>query len=140
MLLDKEVLSRRLEARFPGEEEYVFRHALVLEAAYAMWTEVERERAHRAAGVWLERRGESDAMLLAAHFERGREPRRAVTWYRRAAEQALEGNDFAAAITRASWVWPAGRRARPPRGCTSRPRRRTSGAGTTRRPGARRTW
>src|SRR5205814_8504280 len=62
VLAEKEVLLRRLDARFPGEEEYVFRHALVREAAYAMWTAGELSRAHRAAGAWLEQRGESDAM------------------------------------------------------------------------------
>src|SRR6185503_8981417 len=39
--------------------------------------------------------------LLAEHFERGREPLRAAVFYRRAAADAFEGNDFAAAIARA---------------------------------------
>ena len=47
------------------------------------------------------RGGRSAAMLLAEHFERGGSPGRAVGWYRRAAEQALGGNDFHAAIERA---------------------------------------
>jgi tetratricopeptide (TPR) repeat protein len=101
LLADKEVLARRLEARFPGEEEWAFRHSLMREAAYASFAAPERARAHRAAGEWLEARGESDAMLLAAHFERGGEPRRAVGWVARASEQALEGNDFALALERA---------------------------------------
>jgi len=41
-------------------------------------------------------------MLLAAHLERAGEPRGAVAWYHKAAEQALEGNDFAAAVERAA--------------------------------------
>src|SRR6185369_17267453 len=45
--------------------------------------------------------GERDATVLAEHFERAGEPERAVERYRRAAEQALEGNDFAAAVARA---------------------------------------
>ena len=36
--------------------------------------------------------------MLAEHFERGGEPARAAGWYRRAAEQALEGNDLEAAL------------------------------------------
>ena len=89
------------ESRFPGEHEYAFRHALLREAAYAMLTDADRALGHRLAGAWLERRGESDAMVLAEHFERGGEPARAGGCYRRAAEQALAGNDLDAAIERA---------------------------------------
>jgi eukaryotic-like serine/threonine-protein kinase len=39
--------------------------------------------------------------VLAEHFERGQERPHAVTWYRRAAEQALGGHDLAATIQRA---------------------------------------
>src|SRR5262249_44741625 len=45
--------------------------------------------------------GESDARVLAEHAERGGDPGRAARGYRRAAEQALEGNDHDAAIARA---------------------------------------
>jgi tetratricopeptide (TPR) repeat protein len=100
-LESRELVTRRLEARFPGEEEYAFRHAVVREAAYALLTEENRKVGHRLAGGWLERVGARDAMLLAEHFERGSSPARAIDGYRRAAEQALAGNDFAAAIERA---------------------------------------
>src|SRR5262249_22159818 len=60
----------------------------------------ERCRAHRAAGDWLERQREDNAVMLAEHFQRGDAPDRAVAWFRRAAEQALEGNDFRAALER----------------------------------------
>ena len=53
--------ARARDRRFPGEEEYVFRHALVREAAYAMLTEADRALGHRLAGEWLERAGERDA-------------------------------------------------------------------------------
>ena len=46
---EREVLVRRGEGRFPGEHEYVFRHALVREAAYAMLTEDDRALGHRLA-------------------------------------------------------------------------------------------
>src|SRR6185369_3043649 len=45
--------------------------------------------------------GEPRAVELAEHFERGGEPMRAVAWYRRAAEQALGGNDLDGALERA---------------------------------------
>ncbi|WP_437733880.1 serine/threonine-protein kinase [Sorangium sp. So ce1335] len=81
--------------------EYVFRHAIVREAAYAMLTEQDRALGHKLAGEWLERSGHTDAMALAEHFRLGGEPSRAVRWYRRAAEQAMEANDLASASTRA---------------------------------------
>jgi eukaryotic-like serine/threonine-protein kinase len=100
-LVDRELLIRRGDGRFPGQEEYVFRHSLVRDTAYAMLTEGDRKLGHRLGAEWLERAGERDATVLAEHFERAGEPERAVDRYRRAAEQALEGNDFVAAIARA---------------------------------------
>ncbi|MFO0762911.1 MAG: protein kinase [Byssovorax sp.] len=101
VLEEREVIARSGESRFPDEPEYRFRHALFREAAYAMLTEADRTLGHRLAGRWLEQAGESDAMLLAEHLERGASPARAARWYRRAAEEALEGNDLDAAVIRA---------------------------------------
>ncbi|EYF03898.1 Serine/threonine protein kinase [Chondromyces apiculatus DSM 436] len=95
-----EVLLRRADADRHGSE-YEFRHALVREAAYGMLTETDRAIGHRLAGDWLERAGHGDALALAGHFERGEEPGRAGRWYRRAAEEALQGNDLTAALQRA---------------------------------------
>jgi tetratricopeptide (TPR) repeat protein len=97
----REVITKRRETRFPGEIEYAFRHALVREAAYASLTDKDKQLAHRIAGEWLVQVGEVDALVLAEHTERGGEPYHAVGYYRRAAEQALEGNDFASALLRA---------------------------------------
>ncbi len=91
-------MERGAVARFPGEVEYVFRSALVREAAYGMLTESDRVLGHKLAGAWLERAGETHALTLAEHFERGGEPRKAIAWYRRAATQALDGNDLERAI------------------------------------------
>ena len=96
-----EVITRRVYGRFPAQEEYVFRHALLREAAYASLTESDRVLGHRLAGKWLLGMGEGDAMVLAEHFERGEEPAQAVRWYRRAVEHALEGNDLDAVVQRA---------------------------------------
>jgi predicted ATPase len=100
-LVDQEVVTRRPAAKFPGEEEFTFRHALMREAAYAMLTDGDRVLGHRLAGAWLEGAGEGEAMVLAEHLERGGKLKSAVIWYVRAAAQALEGNDFEAARTRA---------------------------------------
>lgn len=100
-LVEREVLVRRPESRFPGEKELAFRHTLLREGAYAMLTEVDRRLGHRLAGEWLERSGETDPMVLAEHFERGGDYARAGNHYLRAAEQAYRGGDSAAAIARA---------------------------------------
>ncbi len=94
-----ELISRRLESRFPGDVELTFRHALVREGAYAMLTEDDRALGHRLAGEWLLSAGESDAAVLAEHFARGGAAERAIGFYREAARQALEGNDFYAATS-----------------------------------------
>ncbi|HEY1954653.1 MAG TPA: protein kinase [Polyangiaceae bacterium] len=100
-LMTRELVTARDSSRFPGEEELLFRHAIVREAAYAMLTDDDRALAHRLAGAWLEEHGERDAAVLAEHFDRGGEKTRAVAHYARAAAQALEGNDLARVLDRA---------------------------------------
>jgi eukaryotic-like serine/threonine-protein kinase len=101
VLEHRELVGRRADSRFRGQHEYVFRHAFVCEAAYAMLTEEDRRRGHRLAGLWLDQVGEADAGTLGAHFEQGGDRASAAACYRRAAEQALEGNDFEATVARA---------------------------------------
>jgi predicted ATPase len=100
-LCERELVTRRDQTKFRGEQEYMFRHAFVAEAAYSMLTDKDRAVGHKLAAQWLEHIGESEAVVLAEHLERGGERKRAVTFYRRAAAQALEGNDLAACLARA---------------------------------------
>jgi tetratricopeptide (TPR) repeat protein len=100
-LVEREVVLAHSESKFPGEEEFSFRHPLVREAAYAMLTDRDRALGHRLAGDWLVNAGEGDAVTLAEHFERGGQPERALLGWRRAAKEALEGSDLDAAIARA---------------------------------------
>jgi hypothetical protein len=100
-ILEREIVARRGEGRFPGEEELAFRHGLLREAAYATLSPADRALGHRLSAAWLEQKGEREALVLAEHLERGGEPERAVLHFKRAAEQALEGDDFAAAVARA---------------------------------------
>jgi eukaryotic-like serine/threonine-protein kinase len=97
----REWVAERGDGILSGDRAYVFRHALVRDAAYGTLTDEDRALGHRLAGTWLVDAGEPDASEIAEHFDRGGEPARAVSWYLRAAEQALEGNDLAAAIGRA---------------------------------------
>ena len=93
-LAEREVVTRR-------STEYAFRHSLLRDAAYAMLTDDDRTLAHRLAGEWLERHGQTDPAVLAEHYERGKTPERALISFRRAAEQALAGDDFERAMSHA---------------------------------------
>jgi hypothetical protein len=97
-LVDREVIMRRRDSRFAGEEELAFRHALLREGAYAMLTEEDRSLGHRLALDWLEAHGEPVHLALAQHAERGAAPDRAARHYLRAAEEALRAGDANAAI------------------------------------------
>ncbi len=107
-LTRREIVQRRDSSRFPGDNEYAFRHAIVRDAAYQMLTNEDRSLGHRLAADWLERAGEHEPMLLGEHFERGGSRERAAVFYGRAAVQALEGNDFVAAKLRADRALQAG--------------------------------
>jgi eukaryotic-like serine/threonine-protein kinase len=103
-LAGREVIVRRTRDAVAGEKEFAFGHSLLREAAYAMLTDADRVLGHRLAGAWLESVHGAEAaspLALAQHYDRGREPASAARWFRRAAEQALEGSDVAAAIERA---------------------------------------
>jgi tetratricopeptide (TPR) repeat protein len=100
-LSSRELLGPASTAIGATDPQFVFRHAIVREAAYATLTEDDRGLGHRLAGEWLERTGSRDAATVAEHFQRGAEPGRAIRWYVRAAEQALEANDLAAVIEQA---------------------------------------
>ena len=72
-LAGAEILEERRESRFPGEREVRFRHALMRDAAYGLLTADDAVVGHRAAAGYLEARGEPDALVLAEHFEKGRD-------------------------------------------------------------------
>ncbi len=97
-LVEREVLVARDAARFPGEREYAFRHALLREGADALLTDDDRAVGHRLAAAWLESAGETDAAVLAGHYALGREPATAARWWLAAAEQAFERDDLDAAL------------------------------------------
>jgi tetratricopeptide (TPR) repeat protein len=100
-LVEHEILVRMGDSRFPGDEEYLFRHEIVREAAYRMLTDADRAIAHAQAGKWLERAGEQDGLVLAEHYDKGGDKERAIAQYLRATQQALDSSDFDAAFARA---------------------------------------
>jgi class 3 adenylate cyclase/tetratricopeptide (TPR) repeat protein len=129
-LEERDFVRRRAGSTFPGEREYVFKHALVREVAYESVPRAARARLHAAFAHWLERRGESGdahAALLAHHYAEAVRPddvelawggeveqltslrERAVTWLGRAAELAIrryELDDGAELLRRALELAP----------------------------------
>ncbi|HEY6559095.1 MAG TPA: hypothetical protein VI072_17545, partial [Polyangiaceae bacterium] len=98
LLLEREWLTLARRARFAGQTELNFRHALIREAAYALLDEDARRLTHRGAAEWLEEAGERDAAVLAEHWEIAGELSRASVCFQRAAQQALESNDLSATL------------------------------------------
>ncbi|MEZ4306941.1 MAG: protein kinase [Polyangiaceae bacterium] len=92
-LVDEEILERRLGEGLDDKVEYVFRHALMRDAAYGMLVGEDRVLGHKLAGQWLEVRG-ADPAVLADHFHRGGDLARAVPHCVRAAEQAASRSDL----------------------------------------------
>lgn len=97
-LVSAEVITRAGSSRFEGEIEHAFRNALLRESAYELLFEEDRARAHKQAADWLCERSESDALVIARHYELALTPKRAAEFFARAAEQALVGSDFATSI------------------------------------------
>lgn len=97
-LTRREIVTRQPDSRFPSDVEYQFRHALVCDAAYGMLTDSDRRLGHRLAGEWLAAAGETDALELATHFERGDAPAQAATWFLAAGNRHLQEGQPEAAL------------------------------------------
>lgn len=83
-----ETITRQPQSRIAGHEEWIFRQALVREAAYASVLDEDRAEMHLAAGAWLESVGDADLGLIARHADAGGDLPRAVNLYAAATRQA----------------------------------------------------
>lgn len=100
-LLDRLVHKRMLDRPDgPGglDESYAFHHEYFREASYGMLTASDRRAAHEQAARWLEEHGERDPVRLAEHFQRAELASEALSWFHRAARQALAADDLDAAV------------------------------------------
>ncbi len=92
-----EVVQAQPDSRFPKETEYRFRHTLARDAAYGLVPAELKPLGHRLAGAWLEQAGEPEPLVLARHYQAGRERARAVHFFTRAGERLFERHDLQAA-------------------------------------------
>ena len=110
VLEERDFVRRRHGSSIAGESEFVFKHQLTREVAYASLPKARRARLHAWFAGWLERFGEGrdeHASLLAHHYAEAARPKdadlawageeeelerlraKAVSWLRRAAELAM---------------------------------------------------
>lgn len=80
------------------DRSWVFRHALVRDATYALWTQTQREPLHRAVAQWYEARFAVDlaplSALLAHHWDQAGDASTAARYLERAGERALRGGNY----------------------------------------------
>lgn len=86
LLREKHFIRLREPSSFPGEAEYIFSENAMQEVAYQRLPMRLRRPAHVAVARWLEQRasGDAGANLLAWHYERGGDARRAAEEHLRA--------------------------------------------------------
>jgi class 3 adenylate cyclase len=110
VLEERDFVRRRPGSSVAGESEFVFKHQLTREVAYASLPKARRARLHAWFAEWLERFGEGrdeHASLLGHHYAEAARPEvadlawagaeeklervrgKAVAWLRRAAELAM---------------------------------------------------
>jgi class 3 adenylate cyclase/tetratricopeptide (TPR) repeat protein len=105
-LRDRQLIRAREPSTFPGERECVFAESATHEVAYEMLSQKVRRAFHLLVAEWLEahaQRGAS-AALLALHYDRGGDLRRAAAEHVRAAAHATSLGEHAEArrhLTRA---------------------------------------
>ncbi len=87
----------RLEIIEPSGDGYVFRHALVVDAAYGLLAAEDRRDAHLAAAAYLDAEGGHDPIELAEHYQRANAPELAVPCFVRAGTDATAIGDLQAA-------------------------------------------
>ena len=107
------LILARERSTFPSEREFLFRHALLRDAAYESMLRKVRPKLHACAATWLlaaagERYGEFSAQI-AGHAELAGDKADAARHYRTAGERALATYANTGAIdylTRALDLWP----------------------------------
>ena len=99
-LASAELLVEHAGSRFAGTREYLFKHALVRDVAYASAGEALKKELHAGAARWLNSMGE-DAATVAQHFDLGGRHEEAADHWETAARRALATNSLREAVSMA---------------------------------------
>lgn len=84
--------------RFAGTREYMFKHALIRDVAYAMVGDELKKQYHARAAGWFASVGEG-AATIASHYDLGGRNEEAAVHWEAAARQALATNSLIEAVT-----------------------------------------
>lgn len=99
-LIEEEIIEKRKTSRLPAETEFVFRHALVREAAYGLTLPDDRKELHARAAIWLAQAGEPDPGVLGEHWEQAGHFSEAARYFTDAVEKSIQSNDIEGNVTR----------------------------------------
>ncbi len=99
-LVGADMLIESAKTRFSGMREFLFKHALVRDVAYAMVGDELKKKLHGIAAEWLATVGE-DAATIAQHFDLGGRHEDAAQYWEAAAKRALATNSLSDAAAMA---------------------------------------
>jgi len=89
-LVRAELAFPRANTTFTEDQEFIFKHSLLREAAYNMIPHKHLPLYHQAVAQWLETHSQFDYQLMAAsHYEQGKDFEKAARLFELAAEQIL---------------------------------------------------
>jgi serine/threonine protein kinase len=97
MLVRAEFIEPQRDGWAAPQTRFKFRHALVRDAAYSLFTEGNRIISHRLACAYLEQSGGADPVVLAEHAYQGNALELAARFYIEAGQRALSSFDLDAA-------------------------------------------
>ena len=86
---EEEIIIAQPSSRVAGQNEWLFRQAIVRDVAHGTILDDDKRALHLAAAEWLEGTGNVDLGHIAHHFELGGDLDRAAELYARATQQAL---------------------------------------------------
>jgi class 3 adenylate cyclase/tetratricopeptide (TPR) repeat protein len=92
-LRERGLIFQRERSTIAGNQEYLFRHALLRDATYETILLKHRRTYHGQVAAWIEanagERLEEHLALIAGHYADGGQPDLAADWYTRAGERAI---------------------------------------------------
>lgn len=97
-LIAADLLVEQSKSRFAGTQEYLFKHALVRDVAYAMVGDELKKDLHARAAEWLADEGEG-AATIAHHYDLGGRHEDAAEHWEAAARRALATGSLAEAAS-----------------------------------------
>jgi len=95
-LTGRELVYHRSDSAFSGDDEYIFKHALLWEATYNTVLKPARQHYHRQAADWLAMMTEASgrihehAVLIGEHYAQGGESKQAADWFTKAGKRAKD--------------------------------------------------